>query len=116
VEGLRALKPNGDSASEDMHKDDDMDHDGPSNNSGDDLDRDVKRKKNEEDDKDTDYEPSLPSPSAGASLAASPTELAQENDNGPVYVSPRYDNVFFLQFVILVFHFLNVLILCLVLR
>jgi hypothetical protein len=38
-----------------MHKDDDMDPDGPSNNSGDDLDREVKRKKNEENDKDTDY-------------------------------------------------------------
>jgi hypothetical protein len=73
VEGLRAPTTNEESVSEDMHKDDDMDHDGPSNNPGDDFDREVKRKKNEEEGKDTDYEPSHPAPSADTSMAVSPT-------------------------------------------
>jgi hypothetical protein len=94
VEGLRAPTTVDDGVSEDMHKDDDMDHDGPTKNSGDDIDREVKRKKNEEESKDSDYEPSHPDPSAGTSIAVSPFKGAQNNENLIVHATPRYDNAF----------------------
>ncbi|KAM0883554.1 hypothetical protein ACQ4PT_031567 [Festuca glaucescens] len=65
-----------------------MDHDGPSNNFGDDVDREVKRKKNEEESKDTDYEPSHPAPSAGTSMAVSPIQFAQNNGTMTVQATP----------------------------
>ncbi|XP_051214965.1 uncharacterized protein [Lolium perenne] len=88
VEGLRAPTTVDDGVSEDMHKDDDMDHDGPTKNSGDDIDREVKRKKNEEESKDSDYEPSHPDPSAGTSIAVSPFKGAQNNENLIVHATP----------------------------
>jgi hypothetical protein len=93
VEGFKAPTTHDDNLSEDMHKDDDMDHDGPSNNSGDDVDREIKRKKNEEGGNDTDYEPSHPVTSAGASLSVLPPTVSQEKSTASVDVSPRYDNV-----------------------
>jgi hypothetical protein len=93
VEGLKAPRANEESLSEDLHKDDDMDHDGPTNNSGDDIDRENKRKKNEEDDDVTDYEPSHPAPSAGNSLSVLPVTVSPQKFTAAVDVSPRYDHV-----------------------
>jgi hypothetical protein len=73
VEGFQPPMTHEDSLSEDMRKDDDMDHDGPSNNSGDETtDREVKRKKNEDVGNDNDNGPSPQAPSNGNSLALSP--------------------------------------------
>ncbi|KAM0920848.1 hypothetical protein ACQ4PT_007227 [Festuca glaucescens] len=88
VEGFKAPTTHEENLSEDMHKDDDMDHDGPSNNSGDDIDREIKRKKNEEGGNDTDYEPSHPVTSAGTSLSVLPTTVSQEKITAAVDVSP----------------------------
>jgi hypothetical protein len=92
VEGFKAPTAHDDSLSEDMCKDDDMDHDGPSNNSGDDLDRELKRKKNEEGGKDND-QPSHQAPLASTSLSLLPITVSQEKVNMATCVSPRYDNV-----------------------
>jgi hypothetical protein len=94
VEGFKAPTTNEENLSEDAHKDDDMDHDGPNNNSGDNVDREVKRKKNEEESKDTDYEPLHPAPSTGTSMAISPFKLAQNSGTTTVQDTPRYDMEF----------------------
>jgi hypothetical protein len=92
VEGFKAPTASKESLSEDMHKDDDIDHDGPSNNSGDDLDREVKRKKNEEGGKDND-QPTHQAPLTSTSLSLLPITVSQEKVNIDTCVLPRYDNV-----------------------
>ncbi|XP_051186664.1 uncharacterized protein [Lolium perenne] len=65
-----------------------MDHDGPSNNSGDDLDREVKRKKNEEGGKDND-QPTHQAPLTSTSLSLLPITVSQEKVNIDTCVLPR---------------------------